>query len=65
MKYTSDGVSVYSRLYYYLLDYNEYDNWQTINSKFGKTKLNELTYAEFQILFEIATKKDLELLNTK
>jgi len=50
---------VLGRCYYYLLDFNEYDNWETIIKMFNKTKLNELTVEEFWQLFKVATQKDL------
>jgi hypothetical protein len=60
MKTTIDGCEVYSRVYYYLLDFNEYDNWKYISEKFNKEKLRDLTGDEIRQLFEYATQKDLE-----
>jgi len=60
MKTAIDGCEVYSRVYYYLLDFNEYDNWKYISEKFNKEKLRDLTGEEIRQLFEYATQKDLE-----
>ena len=46
------------RIYYYLLDFNDSDNWVTIRKEFNKDKLNQLTKDEAVKLFKIASKLD-------
>ena len=62
MKILADGTEVWSRGYYYLLDWNEYDDWRFITDNFNKEKLRELTIEEYKLLFNHAFKKDLEKL---
>lgn len=59
MKKMADGTEVPARPYYYLLDFNDSDNWKTITFLYNKTKLNELTNSQFWNLFEVATKKEI------
>lgn len=59
MKTLIDNTKVTGRSYYYLLDWNEKDNWVTILLKFNKTKLCELNKEEYITLFHIATNDDL------
>ncbi len=65
MKSLIDGTTVSSRIYYYLLDFNEATNWKFINENFNKQQLNKLTIQEFKQLFEHAMRSDLTLLNDK
>lgn len=58
MKTLSDGKTVTSRSYYYLLDFNDFDNWKTISSMFGVMKLCDLTIKEYKELWNIATNKE-------
>ena len=58
MKHTSDGIEQLPRVWYYLLDFNDQDNWKTIEDLTGKCKLADLTNNEFKMLFEKATDKD-------
>ena len=62
MKELSDGCVVSARTYYYLLDFNERDEWKYIQEKFNKTKLNDLTFYEYLDLFKYATKTDCDRL---
>lgn len=59
MKTLIDGYEVSERSYYYLLDWNEVNNWIFIKETFGKTKLKDLTIDEYEKLFEYATNFDL------
>jgi len=59
MKTLADGYEVPSRIYYYLLDWNQQDNWRYITDNFGKELLKDLVREEFLELFEYATKVDL------
>ena len=50
------------RCWYYLLDFNDNDNFETINKKYNKKGLHELSIEQFWELFYIASNKDLEIL---
>lgn len=58
MKTTSDGIEVSSRSWYYLLDFNDKDNWDYMQIKFNKMKLHDLTYEEYMQLFKHAAFKE-------
>ena len=51
MKTLADGTQVSSRSYYYLLDWNEIDNWNFMATNFGKEKLRELDIEEYKKLW--------------
>lgn len=57
MKKVRNG-EVYDRMFYYLLDWNDQDNWNYMSTHFNKMKLNSLTKMEFIELWEYATKQD-------
>ena len=59
MKTLSDGFEVSSRSYYYLLDWNEVDEWKFIAKEFGKGRLMDLTKEEYKILFNKATTSEM------
>ena len=59
MKTLSDGYEVSDRSYYFLLDWNDENNWKFIGETFYKTKLKDLTIDEYEKLFEYATNFDL------
>lgn len=60
MKTLADGTEVSPRSYYYLLDFNDRNEWQYITSVFNKTKLSDLTTEEYKKLFEYATTWELQ-----
>lgn len=62
MKKTVDGESVSARSWYFLLDWNENDNWQTIDHQFKTTKLSELRKEQFIALFRIAVNQELAIM---
>lgn len=64
MKILADGSMVSSRSYYFLLDYNDQDDWKTINEQFGKKKIKELDRKEYRKLFEFATHIELKRLES-
>ena len=64
MKQLIDDTQVDSRTYYYLLDFNDRDNWDTILTLFDTGKLCELEISQFTELFRIATQQDLDKLNS-
>jgi len=65
MKTLIDGIEVSSRSYYYLLDFNESNDWEFIRKEFNKHKLYQLTIQEYKKLFEHATYHDLKVLELK
>ena len=65
MKALSDGTEVTSRSYYFLLDFNDHDNWNTIISEFKTNKLHELDKTQYLKLFWMAVKAELEVLKSQ
>jgi hypothetical protein len=61
MKQTFDNKDVPARCYYYLLDFNQQDDWKTIFEiePDSEGRLFMLTYEQFWKLWEIATKKEM------
>lgn len=47
-----------SRCWYYLLEWNDKDDWATMQENFFTKKLRDLTTEQFWELFKIATDKD-------
>lgn len=45
--------------WYYLLDWNERDDWVTINEIYKRTSLSELTLDEFWDFFALAASIDI------
>lgn len=62
MKILSDGIEVSSRSYYYLLEWNEVNEWEYLCSEFGKSRLRDLTILEYRSLFCHATQMDSVLM---
>lgn len=60
MERLSDGKEVSSRTYYYLLGWNEENEWEFMMKNFNKSKLSNLTLEEFTELFSYATQKDYD-----
>ena len=58
MKTLIDGAEVFSRIYYYLLDFNEMDNKNYLINVLNKDRLCDLNIEEFRLLFEYATEID-------
>lgn len=59
MKELADGHKVTSRSYYYLLDWNDNNNFKYLQNIIGKQRLCDCTKKEYKKLFEKATKFDL------
>lgn len=59
MKTLADGTEVSARSYYYLLDWNEVNEWKFMVSEFNKHKLKDLTMAEYKRLFGEATTSEM------
>lgn len=55
MKQSKDEKDINSRIWYYLLSWNDEDNWHTIYKMFETMKLSELTEEQIIRLFDIAT----------
>lgn len=60
MKTLFDGTQVSSRSYYYLLDWNEQNEWYYMAMNFNKNSLKDLTILEYLELFQYATENELE-----
>jgi len=58
MKRLSDDKEVLDSIYYYLLDFNERNDWQYMIRILNKTRLCDLTLSEFKMLFLYATSED-------
>ncbi len=54
-----NGTEVSDRSYYFLLDWNEDDNWKYMQQEFGKMKLSELTTGQYRQLFKYASEYEL------
>ena len=62
MRALIDGTRVPNRTYYYLLDWNEFNHKEFIESEFGKQRLADLTRVEYKRLLNKATTSDLNLM---
>ena len=60
MKQTIDGVEQLPRIWYYLLDFNDHDNWKTIEDISNNRQLHLLTDNEFKSLFRVAVTRDID-----
>jgi hypothetical protein len=58
MKVLADGNQVTDRSYYFLLDWNEKDDWSFL-ADFGKQCVRDLTLEEYKILWVYATQKEI------
>ena len=61
MKPLSNGEQVPARMFCYLLDWNEKDQWKTLFDRYKVKRLYDLNKKQFKELFNIATKQDLKL----
>ena len=59
MKVLADGTKVVSRMYYYLLDFNDLTNWDYMRNTLRKNALKELNKEEFIKLFKHANSVDV------
>lgn len=62
MKTLDDGHQVTDRSYYFLLDWNDKNNFSYLHGCIKKEKLHLCNKAEYKKLFKYATKKELEKL---
>lgn len=62
MKKTSDGQIVPNRCWYYLLDWNEVDKWDTLQMLYRVKSLKELNHAQFMNLLSVAANADVRLM---
>lgn len=63
MKTLIDGSEVVSRTYYYLLDWNEQDEWKTIRANYGVSRLISLNSQQYKELFMYATMHEPTVFN--
>lgn len=67
-KKSIDNIDVPDRVWYYLLDWNETNNWGTMFNMFEKRSLKECTMKQIIILFDVASRqevKNIKLCNVK
>ncbi len=57
-KPTIDDKEVPDRVYYYLLEWNERDEWETIWSRYGLRRLCDCTKEQVMSLFQTASESD-------
>ena len=62
MKELADGTQVTSRSFYFLLDWNDRNNWQVMQGLYGEMKLSQLKKHQYVYLFEKAMASELEVL---
>jgi len=65
MKTLADGTTVAARTWYYLLDWNDRDNFRFMHEMFDKKRLMDLTIDEYIVLWKEATANDLKYLESK
>lgn len=65
MKTLIDNKKVSSSSYYYLLDWNEHNEWNFIKDNFQKSKLKDLTISEYLELFQYVASQEIEILKRK
>jgi len=56
---TKDNKNIPARVWYYLLDWNEQDDWQTLRKVYEVDKLRDLDYIDVIQLFQKASSKDI------
>jgi hypothetical protein len=60
MKKSIDGYTISDRVWYYLLDFNDRDNWKTIEDVGTTRKLHYLTAEQIKKLFVKAFIQDFK-----
>ncbi|MCK5614703.1 hypothetical protein KAR91_73255 [Candidatus Pacearchaeota archaeon] len=65
MKELADGHKVSSRSYYFLLDWNDKNNFKFLMKVIGKNKLKDCNKQEYIKLFKMATKDELSKMGIK
>jgi len=58
MKELNDGTKVPARCWYYLLEFGDQDNWDTLNILYKCRKLEELTKSQFYNYLAVAVAAD-------
>ena len=58
MQTLNDGTEVTDRSYYYLLDWNDWNEKKFMRENFNKDILRDLDCVEYQIMFNIATSQE-------
>ena len=59
---TIDNIDVTARSYYFLLDWNEQNEWEYIHQQYNKGSLKDLTFEEYKQLFGYATQCDFKFM---
>lgn len=65
MKILADGTEIAARTWYYLLDWNDRNNFKFMYEMFDKKRLMDLTIDEYIVLWKEATANDLKYLESK
>jgi len=65
MKTLADNKTVTSRSYYFLLDWNEHNDWEYIREHFDKQKLSSLTIYEYRELWLYASSSEYDNILTQ
>lgn len=63
MKTLADGSQVSSGSFYFLLDFNDKDNWNIISGLWGEKKLSELNIQQYIYLFKKACAVEIKSLS--
>lgn len=59
-KLTIDGFEIHPRIWYYLLDWNNQDKFNTLTELYGVKKLGDLTKSKLLNLLFVATQSDIQ-----
>ncbi len=65
MKELADGHKVSSRSYYFLLDWNDSNNFKYLMNVIRRNKLHQCNKQEYIKLFQFATKDELRKMGIK
>ena len=64
MKTLIDGTVVSARSFYFILDFNDRNNWEIMQGLYGERKLHQLNKQQYTYLFETAIISDLRKLKS-
>ena len=62
MKFLADGTEVSSRTWYYLLEFNDRNEWDFMMKEFQKIRLSDLPIDEYLKLWLYATSVDADII---
>jgi hypothetical protein len=64
-KLSKEGKIIPSRVWYYLLDWNDRDSFKTLNELYGVKRLGELTSNQIANLLYVASQSDIRKINNE